>query len=175
MNIFIINGSGGVGKDTFVEYCKNIIGEKYVYIFSTIDPIKEIAYLIGWDGIKDEKSRKFLSELKKIINEYNNYSFNYIKKEIEKVNLLINQFYLQDENFIIFIHCREIEEIKKYVNDFNAKTILIINKNINKINTNNSDKNVYNYNYDYIIDNSFSKEELYDKAKYFCNKIKEEK
>ncbi len=43
--IIIINGTGGSGKDTFVEFCS-----KYGSImnFSSIDKVKEIATLIGW-------------------------------------------------------------------------------------------------------------------------------
>ena len=43
--IIVINGTGGSGKDTFVEYVS-----KYakVYNFSSVDKVKEIAKLIGW-------------------------------------------------------------------------------------------------------------------------------
>ena len=55
-NIVIINGYGGSGKDTFVEFVS-----KYnkVYNFSSVDKVKEIAKLIGWNGKKEEKDRKF--------------------------------------------------------------------------------------------------------------------
>ena len=60
-NIIVINGTGGSGKDTFVEYVS-----KYakVYNFSSVDKVKEIAKLIGWTGTKTDKDRKFLSDLK---------------------------------------------------------------------------------------------------------------
>lgn len=55
--IIIINGTGGSGKDTFVDFCS-----KYgnVMNFSSIDKVKEIASLIGWNGKKAEKDCKFL-------------------------------------------------------------------------------------------------------------------
>lgn len=73
--IVIINGTGGSGKDTFVQFCS-----KYnkVMNFSSIDKVKEIARLIGWDGKKTEKDRKFLSDLKKLTTEYNDMAFNSI-------------------------------------------------------------------------------------------------
>ena len=73
-NIIVINGTGGSGKDTFVEYVS-----KYakVYNFSSVDKVKEIAKLIGWTGTKTDKDRKFLSDLKK--NNSNNKSINVIK------------------------------------------------------------------------------------------------
>ena len=60
-NIIIINGTGGSGKDTFVEFVS-----KYskVFNFSSVDKVKEVARVIGWSGTKSEKDRKFLSDLK---------------------------------------------------------------------------------------------------------------
>ena len=64
--IVIINGTGGCGKDTFVSFVSKY---KRVYNFSSIDKVKEIAKLIGWDGGKTDKDRKFLSDLKKLTTE----------------------------------------------------------------------------------------------------------
>ena len=55
--IFIINGSGGVGKDTFVELVSvelNDILKKFhtVINFSSVDKVKEIARKIGCSGKK---------------------------------------------------------------------------------------------------------------------------
>ena len=79
-NIIIINGTGGSGKDTFVEFVS-----KYnkVLNFSSVDKVKEIAKLIGWTGAKEEKDRKFLSDLKKLTTDYNDMSFNSIKDAVE--------------------------------------------------------------------------------------------
>ena len=59
--IIIINGSGGVGKDTFIAMC-----DKYTYTknYSSVDEIKCVARQLGWNGGKTEKDRKFLSDLK---------------------------------------------------------------------------------------------------------------
>ena len=55
-NIIIINGSGGVGKDTFVNICSKF---RKVLNISTIDKAKEAArILVDWNGEKDEKYRK---------------------------------------------------------------------------------------------------------------------
>ena len=50
--IIIINGSGGVGKDTFVEFCK-----KYARVLniSSVDKVKEAANILtGWNGENQE-------------------------------------------------------------------------------------------------------------------------
>ena len=61
--VFVINGSGGVGKDTFVRLVSvelNNILKRFHTVdnFSSVDKIKEIAREIGWDGQKTEKDRK---------------------------------------------------------------------------------------------------------------------
>ena len=61
--IFIINGSGGCGKDTFVELFSKHYGPDKVWNYSSVDKVKRIAKEIGWTGAKTEKDRKFLSDL----------------------------------------------------------------------------------------------------------------
>ena len=78
--IVIINGSGGVGKDTFVDFCKEFTNVRNI---SSVDKVKEAAkILVNWNGEKDEKSRKLLSDLKRISVEYNDYPNVYIKDSI---------------------------------------------------------------------------------------------
>lgn len=159
--IVIINGTGGSGKDTFVEYVS-----KYakVYNFSSVNKVKEIAKLIGWSGAKTDKDRKFLSDLKKLTTEYNDMSFNSIKNAVDKFE--------NSSDEIMFIHIREPEEISRAVNTFNAKTLLVKREGLDLITTNYSDASVENYNYDYIIKNT-TLEELEKSAKEFVDKLKE--
>lgn len=154
--IVIINGTGGCGKDTFVSFVSKY---KRVYNFSSIDKVKEIAKLIGWDGGKTDKDRKFLSDLKKLTTEYNDMAFNSIK---DSINIFKNS---DDE--IMFIHIREPEEIKRAVDAFKAKSLLIKRDGYDNIMTNESDANVENYDYDYIIYNK-SLEQLEDEAQKFA-------
>lgn len=54
----IINGTGGSGKDTFVELCKEYVEKMdnyYIYNRSSVDKIKEAAVIVGWDGSKNRK------------------------------------------------------------------------------------------------------------------------
>lgn len=141
-SIFVINGTGGSGKDTFVEYVSKHIK---AINFSSIDKVKEVARLIGWDNGKTDKDRKFLSDLKKLTTEYNDMAFNDTKNEVEK--------FMNTDAEIMFIHIREPEEIKRAVKEFNAGTILIKRENLQNISTNYSDASVEDYDYDYIINN----------------------
>lgn len=161
--IVVINGTGGCGKDTFVELCSKYIS---VYNFSSIDKVKEIAKIIGWTGTKHDKDRKFLSDLKKLTTEYNDMSFESIK---EAINIFNNN------NFeLMFIHIREPEEIKRVVEEFKAYSLLIKRKNQELIKTNYSDASVFNYDYDYIIENT-TLEEYEKKAIKFIKELKHDK
>ncbi len=137
----VINGKGGVGKDTLCELCAKHFSVMNV---SSITPIKEIASQCGWDGSKDDKARKFLSDLKRLTIEYNDYPTAWAKAEYEK--------FLSSEYEIMFLHVREPEEIKKFVDATGgmAKTVLIRGgERMQKTDYGNvSDDCVENYDYD---------------------------
>ena len=144
--VIVINGAGGVGKDTLCE----IAAEKYsVKNISSITPIKEIGRLCGWQGEKTDKARKFLADLKMVCVEYNDYPTRWAKEEYDK-------FLLSDEE-IMFVHIREPEAIKKFVDATagEAKTLLIRGGERTKRERygNAADDCVENYSYDYYFDN----------------------
>ena len=163
----MINGSGGVGKDTFVELVSielnNILKRFHTVVnFSSVDKVKEIAREIGWDGGKSEKDRKFLSDLKKLSGEFCDMPFQSMKSKVDEFN--------KDENGqILFLHIREPEEIKRVVREFEAKTVLITRDTVKHIVSNISDMNVFNYNYYYVINNSGTIEDLKEKVKQFLD------
>ena len=66
--VFVINGTGGVGKDTVCEMAAALCPVRSV---SSITPIVEIARSAGWDGVKTPASRRLLSRLKDAFTEYN--------------------------------------------------------------------------------------------------------
>jgi len=157
--VVIVNGGATVGKDTFVQFCQGFIPQRSINI-STVDFVKKIATICGWNGDKLEKDRKFLSNLKDILTEWNDIPFN------ECFNI-INSF----TNTCIFIHCREPKEIQRFKDNFNATTILVTNPNVSHITTNHADDEVYDYVYDYIICNIGSKNELKLSAQTFVEKV----
>jgi hypothetical protein len=176
--IIITNGSGGVGKDTFA----NILG-KYgsVKKISSIDKIKEIARIGGWEGSKTEKDRKFLSDLKLLFSDYNNLPFNEIQKEIKSFLFKDNEASEPSVDEFLLIDIREPDEIDKIVNYFKfyngeynkIYTILIRTNRVNEIKSNMADANVENYFYDYIIENNNLKE-LEESVQYLIKDLKGE-
>lgn len=154
--VIIINGMAQSGKSTFVE----LFQKHYKAInFSSVDKVKEIAKTAGWSGSKTEKDRKFLSDMKKLLTEYNDLPFS-------TMQVKYNEF-LSDESEFLFLHIREPEEIKRAKKEFNAKTLLIKNNRVKNIDSNDSDKNVENYHYDYTILNNGSLNDLEEKADEF--------
>lgn len=149
--IFITNGMARSGKDTFAEYLNDFVP---TLKYSSIDKVKDIAKQCGWDGTKDEKSRKFLSDLKVLTSQFNDMPFQAIKTVVE-------QFKEDKEKRILLIDIREPTEIEKVKKTFNAKTILIKRNSVKNITSNMADANVFNYKYDYIIENNGTLDEFY--------------
>lgn len=173
--IIIINGTGGSGKDTFVKFVAQYTS---VYNFSSIDLIKELGSLqiyknvqglewladYGWQGKKTEKDRKFLSQLKSAWEDYNNLPMIATEKAVDT--------FMDSEKELMFIHIREPKNIEQTIKTLGGgvSTLLIKRENYENICSNESDKNVDNYNYDYTIYNT-SLEELERQAKFFIDEI----
>ena len=165
MKIFIVNGKPGSGKTTFEELCSELYG--YCNILSSINVVKSIAFSVGWDGEKTPKNRKFLSDLKDLLTEWNDVPFNDIIDNVGTISKLPNE-----NKRVIFIDCREPKEIERFKQKLSAKTLLIRrDTKENKEASNHADAEVENYKYDIVIDNNGSKGELIDKVVKF---IKEE-
>ena len=167
--VVIINGSGGVGKDSFIDMvCKHA----KVVNYSSVEMIKWLARCAGWDGAKDDKGRKFLSDLKRVTTEYNDLSY---RCTIEIAKAFMNE---SKEDEILFIHVREPEEIERLkssiVDTLNAYvvTLLITRESVAAIESNESDKNVLGYEYDYRCKNDGSLNDLETTAKNFLYNIR---
>lgn len=172
MKIIIINGSAKSGKDKFVKFFREVSGLR-IKNFSSIDKVKSISELcFGWDGKKDDKSRKFLSDIKRIWSQYNDGPTKDILNKIET-----DKQYCIDNNKdinknIYFLHIREPNEIKKIKDNYNNCITLLIRKDV-IVPDNDSDKNVENYDYDYTIYNNGSVDDLKNESLKFFEKIKE--
>lgn len=162
--ILIINSSAGVGKDTFVECLKNYVN---VYHSSIVNPVKKIANLIGWNGQKTEKDRKFLSDLKKLIDDYND-------KNYEAMAELMDTFRTKNTSFdLLCIDMREREQIERARKEYGAKSVLVRRDSVPHIVSNIADAGVFDITYDYYIDNNGTIDELKRNAEKFLIAIAE--
>lgn len=167
MKIVIINGAPRSGKDTFVGFCLDELKE-YGHAFSTVDFVKDVAKYCGWNGEKTLKDRKFLSDLKDLLTEWNDVPYQMIRSEIAKIYLIAEQYGVDHNKFVIFIHCREPEEIQRFVDEYNAVTVLLRRPDVEgNEQSNHADMKVFEYNYDYEIINDKGFDELRDAAKAF--------
>ena len=144
----VINGAGGVGKDTL---CHIAEARYRVRNVSSITPIKQIAALCGWQGEKTDRARKFLSDLKLLTIAYNDYPSHWLAEQYRS--------FLAGDEEIMFVHIREPQEIAKFVRLTGgaAKTLLVrggerMAKKVGKYG-NPSDDLVENYPYDYYFAN----------------------
>lgn len=164
--LIIINGKPKSGKDQFVKFFKKHSNKK-VNNLSTVDEVKKIAKKMGWNGEKDYKSRKLLSDLKKIWTEYNDGIFKNLCNFIDN-----------ESDSITFIHSREPEEIKRFKEKYQdyCTTLLIKRKdpwykklkNVflkKQVFGNYSDDNVEKYDYDEIFYNDSNLKNFESKVK----------
>lgn len=156
MKVIVINGHPRAGKDTFVKFCQDVLGTFRCRNLSTVDCIKKNARYFGYLGEKTPEARRFLAKLKDITSEYNDFSYSYIKKQLNYIQNQEGPHY----EIVVFIHCREPKEIDRFVKDYNALTVLIENNRIKKIFSNQADANIENYNYDVKILNNSSLDDL---------------
>ena len=100
--VIIINGAGGAGKDTL---CAIAARHYAVTSVSAVDRIKEIARFGGWDGVKDERGRKLLSDIKLAFIAYNDLPFASLMEAYRA--------FCASQARVLLIHCREPKEIAK--------------------------------------------------------------
>lgn len=159
---FILNGNQGSGKDAFKEALSK---HSRVLSISTVDTPKTIAHGLGWNGEKTDENRNMLSDLKDWWTKYFDGSYKYVKSWLS--------YFLDDDSLdILTVDSREPEEIERLVKDFNFETILVERDSANHTASNHADSNVHEYkNYDYVIYNNGSLEDLDALAKSFVENI----
>lgn len=171
VKVIVINGAGTSGKDTFIDLFTEVCAEQgtySVYRFSSVDKVKYFATCMGWDGVKDDKGRRFLSDIKDAMTRYNDAPFEYM-------NSMVNELKSYGENCFVFFHVREPEEIHKMVNRLNASTLFIERPSVKSDSfTNHADKNVENYHYQYHVMNDGTLLDLKDQAIYLYHLLEQE-
>ena len=156
--IIITNGMARSGKDTFAGFVNKYVS---VFKYSSIDKVKEIARQCGWNEEKDEKSRSFLSELKMLTSKYFDMSF----KDVEEK---YRAFQDDDRYDVMIVDIREPEEIEKAKRELGAITVFIENDRVEQLTSNYGDAHVREYEYDHVIYNNGTLNELDFEAKNFC-------
>lgn len=163
--VIIINGKGGVGKDTLCGLASKYFGVENI---SAITPVKTLAQQCGWKGEKDAKSRRFLSDLKRLLIEYNDLPTKYLYSQYQK--------FLAGKEEILFVHIREKDEIEKFRKLVGVKCVtLLVERKMEDIEQwgNSSDDEVEDYSYDYIFRNEKMLSETEQEFTVFLRKLLE--
>lgn len=163
--VLAINGMARSGKDSFAEFSieqltsmenfSDVSGSN----ISSVDKVKELFTLMGWNGEKDDKSRKGLSDLKDLWTEYNDGPFREILKYV-----------MDSPSSIIFVHIREPKEIDKLKywcldNSIFFESIHVKRDEVKVVNNNTGDNGSLE-KYDYT--NSFTNNGSLDQWKEFA-------
>lgn len=170
--IIMITGKAGCGKDTAFK-----IIEKYatglVKRYAFADPLKDIAYKVGWDGIKDDKGRKLLVSLGKAINQYQKNFFvfetaNAITEDKDISTKVITDFRLPCEYKAMrewFPECERIVLIKIFgrASEYGRTTDDITERDISEDDIGRC--------FDFIVDNSGSYSEFENNIKYIVKEL----
>ena len=168
VKVVICNGKPGSGKTTVQDIAKRLCLCNSAVWFgnampmptevdscSTVDFVKEVAAFCGWNGTKTLENRKFLSDLKDLLTNWDDIPCKKISERVEKLN---NSKFI---HWILFVDCREPTEIEKLKQRFNATTLLVRRLGDEIVETSNhADAEVFNYEYDYTIKNYGTLEDL---------------
>jgi cellulose biosynthesis protein BcsQ len=154
------------GKTTFETMIAKYLS---AYKYSSIDIVKDMTEVCGIDrNNKNEKTRKLWSDIKQLLITYNDIPY-------KDVSYIVNDFNNDDlSNDLLLIDIREPEEIDRAKCDFKAITVLVVNHNVEHITSNNSDGRVFDYEYDYVVDNSGSLQDLEKEVEKFVEWLKGE-
>jgi hypothetical protein len=154
-----MNGKGGCGKDTICGVLANRFRARND---SSVDPIREVSRMLGWDGkTKDDKWRKFMSDVKRASIEYNDYPTTYIVSKVRE--------FMNSDDEIFFTHIREPAEIAKFAaraaelagGRADVRTLLVRRKSVDSREFGNvSDDMVDRYLYDWVYDNDGALENI---------------
>ena len=160
--VVIINGYPGAGKDTFVELCSKFSKVDNVL---TSTPAKNALTLLGWDGVKTDEARDLLAYL--IQRSYYLWD-GPTKYVLEKIH--------DSTADILFVHVREPENIHRFIQEIpnRAITVIVDRGQNDTIFTNDSDRDVENWDYDLRVSNNGTLEDLEKVAEAFCKLIKED-
>ena len=158
-NIIVINGKGGIGKDTLISAVEKQASYSVSNV-SSITPIRKKCE--EYEGNpKDNAYRKLLATLKAAYDEYETAvkGISFTQKFLMEETKMFVKFYGEDD--LMFVHIREPENIAAYVDAVkkeypfvNIQTLLVSSNRAKEDYGNDADNLVDNYDYThYFISN----------------------
>ena len=166
-NVLIMNGTGGSGKGTVVEYLNELF-ELNIKEYSSINYVKAVAKIsFDWNGEKDIAGRNLLATIKQTMITFNDLPTKKVIGQIEWAD--------HHDVDILVVDIREPDEIEKLVTycslqGIQCVTCRVINKKLEIEAEKNGlsltgDRLYGKYDYDVEIDNNGTLEELKQNVK----------
>lgn len=165
MKFILIAGKAGAGKTTLANMLSKRLESSKVLSFA--NPVKKIAYELGWDGNKDNAGRKLLQTIGDVGREY---------KETIWIELSLRE--INKEKYIIFDDLRYYNEYKYMKDNFrDIYTILVTCRSYNldpSLSKHSSENDIVNKKdlYNYIVCNNRTLEHLDKIAEEILIRIK---
>lgn len=112
--LVLVNGHAGVGKDTFVDFCRQFAAQRNCEVMNLhrSDAPKAALTSLGWDGVKDEETRTLLKdtidwmESKGLLNRY-------LETQIEAAKSVF-----ADKDLLMFYHVRDPEVMYSLIDHY---------------------------------------------------------
>jgi hypothetical protein len=172
--VYIINGPARAGKDTFVELAEDLcFAYKSKYDIMSKSTIENLAYIakdqFGYNPeVKSDKDRKFLSDFKRLVDDYCDYTFKTVTSTID-IDIKNRDRFVLASPVVYFVHVREPYNIYRFTKHFyKSKTIFVdTTRNIHSVTNNESDLNVRDYDYDITVHNDGSIDDYREVVKRF--------
>lgn len=173
LRVIITNGTGGSGKDTFYYYAAaEIIGRKDIHAvsnkYSYVDWTRHVLHLLNFDtDNKTPAMRTLMSDLNRAFEKYDDIPFNMCVKKIEQQERRDKQYSC---DYYLFLDVRSPEVIDRFKAKYpDILTVLVDNGTINT--DTELDSGVYDYNYDYVVKNTGTLDDLRAEAERFVEKL----
>lgn len=173
LRVIITNGTGGSGKDTFCKYAATEINErKDIHAvsnrYSYVDWTRHVLQLLNFDtDNKTPAMRTLLADMNRAFEEYDDIPFKMCVKKIEQQERWDKQYPC---DYYLFLDVRSPEVIDRFKAKYpNILTVLIDRGTLNT--DTELDSGVYNYNYDYVVKNTGTLDDLRVEAERFVEKL----
>lgn len=163
--VIVVNGQGGSGKDSFVQACKDARPDLRYQNLSIADFAKLVAKIFISDEVKTDAKRRLLSDLTDAFTRYDDVPFKSVCKAIE------HPFCDTDIHFVM---ARDPKDIQRFKDRYKAITILL-QRGDYRVYGNHADDSVFDFPYDYVIDNNGTIDELKETAKTFMEDVTHER
>lgn len=169
MNLVILSGKAGSGKDTVASMLKRKLTGRTI-LLSYAHYLKMYAKnVVGWDGSEENKPRTFLQDVGDLVKEIDpNFLINRVIEDIEVYKHYFDNIIITDARFK-----DEIELIKNRYDGI----VIRINGHYNNLDEiqrrHNTETSLDNYsNYDYVIFNDGTIKELENKVEIVMEEFK---